>query len=180
MWTSAALSCGQRRRIEAHGPTTGQLPSGASRARNQPRIPQRPLQPANPDIAAGEVEWRRRVANSDHRGEGLGGRHEPKALTRGGVHLGGEEAQVRRAPVGDIRVEWQKAPEPAVRVLDRALLPGRLGRAEIGVHPERRLEGGVSRELGSTVEGDAAPSSRLRNIMRNHIIRVCGTCAFCR
>ena len=32
-----------------------------SRARDQPRIPQRPLQPANPDIAAGAVEGRGRV-----------------------------------------------------------------------------------------------------------------------
>src|SRR3954454_1906887 len=77
-----------------------------------------------------------------------------EAAARGVVEPVGEAAQVGSRERLGRALAWQEAADPAVQVLDAALLPGGVRVAEVGLHREVAVEGGVAGELAAAVEGD--------------------------
>src|SRR4051812_33645825 len=68
----------------------------------------------------------------------------------------GEPPQGRRRERPGLGLARQEAADAAVRVLDGAFLPGAVRVAEVGLHRELPVEGGVAGELAAAVEGDRA------------------------
>src|SRR3954466_10247308 len=86
--------------------------------------------------------------------EDLARRAVAEAAPRGVVEPVGEPPQGRRRERPGLGLARQETPDPAVRVLDGAFLPGAVRVAEVGLHREAAVEGGVGGELGPAVEGD--------------------------
>src|SRR4029078_11809567 len=90
-----------------------------------------------------------------HLGEGLGRGLPVKAFSRGVVVSGDQllEADIwQRREIGLARNE---APHPPDRILDAALLPGRVRVAEEGID-RKTVQPPMAGELGAVVEGDGA------------------------
>src|SRR3954453_16723490 len=77
-----------------------------------------------------------------------------EAAARGVVEPVGEPAEAGARERLGRALAWQEAADPAVQVLDAALLPGGVRVAEVGLHREVAVEGGVAGELAAAVEGD--------------------------
>src|SRR3954464_2984885 len=77
-----------------------------------------------------------------------------EAAPRGVVEPVGEPAEADAGERLGRALAWQEAADPAVQVLDATLLPGGVRVAEVGLHREVAVEGGVAGELAAAVEGD--------------------------
>jgi multiple sugar transport system permease protein/raffinose/stachyose/melibiose transport system permease protein len=77
-----------------------------------------------------------------------------EAAARGVVEPVGEPAQVGSRERFGRALARQEAAGAAVQVLDATLLPGGVRVAEVGLHREVAVEGGVAGELAAAVEGD--------------------------
>src|SRR5690242_635740 len=86
--------------------------------------------------------------------EDLPGRAVAEAAARGVVEPVGEPAEAGARERLGRALAWQEAADPAVQVLDAALLPGGVRVAGVGLRREVAVEGGVAGELAAAVEGD--------------------------
>src|SRR3954453_14799533 len=77
-----------------------------------------------------------------------------EAAPRGVVEPVGEPAEADAGERLGRALAWQEAADPAVQVLDAPLRAGGGRVAEVGLHGEVAVEGGVAGDLAAAVEGD--------------------------
>src|SRR5215831_1864609 len=94
-----------------------------------------------------------------HFGEGLGRSPEVKTLA-GCVVVGADElVEALACELAEIGLSRKEAAHSTDGVLDAALLPGRMGVAEEGLHVEP-MQRAMACELGAVVEGDGSTQLR--------------------
>ena len=91
-------------------------------------------------------------------GEDVLGRPEAEALARRVVDPAADLAQHLWRETSRICIGREKATEPPVGVLHRALLPRSLGAAEVALDAKLMSEERVARELCAAVKGNRLPS----------------------
>src|SRR3954470_15929081 len=93
---------------------------------------------------------------------------EAEALPRREIVAEHDLLQLGVAQRVEVEVSGQIAPQPSVRVLDRALLPGGVGVAEPGRHGAGAGEQAVPGEGGVVVERDRGPQARVEPAEDGH------------
>src|SRR3954462_1457978 len=93
---------------------------------------------------------------------------EAEALPRREIVAEHDLLQLGVAQRVEVEVSGQIAPQPSVRVLDRALLPGGVGVAEPGRHGAGARQQAVPGEGGVVVEGDGRAQARVEPAEGGH------------